>query len=64
MEAIEPEFERMREFVSSALKELPEDKLKKIGKHIEKGESPKFRRRKGCVHLDFGYGDEEFYLRL
>ena len=64
MESIAPEFDRMRMFVSDALKELPEPTLKKIGEHLAKGEVPQFRRRRGCVHLDFGYGDEEFYLRL
>lgn len=64
MESIAPEFDRMRMFVSDALKELPEPALKKIGEHLTKGEVPQFRRRRGCVHLDFGYGDEEFYLRL
>jgi len=64
MDTIEPEFKRMRTFISDALKELPEPTLKKIGEHIARGEVPKFRRRRGCVHLDFGYGDEEFYLKL
>jgi len=62
------EFERQAEdfkvFIADALREMPEKQLKQIGEHLMKGEKFKLRRRKSCLYLDFGYADEEFFVRL
>ncbi|GAI76522.1 unnamed protein product, partial [marine sediment metagenome] len=61
---IEQQFDEFRGFIVQALSELPEEQLKKIGKHLEEGRKFKLRRRHGCIYLDFGFGDEDFYLKL
>ena len=53
-----------RGFIVQALSELPGAELKKIGKHLKEGRKFKLRRRHGRIYLDFGFGDEYFYLRL
>jgi len=60
----EQQAEEFKGFIADSLSELSEKQLKRIGEHLKKGEKFRFRRRDGCVHLDFGYGDEEFYLKL
>ena len=60
----EKQAEEFKGFIGESLSELPEEQLKRIGEHLKKGEKFKFRRRKGCIHLDYGYGEEEFYLKL
>jgi len=51
-------------FIGQALSELPEGTLKRIGELMKKGEKFKIRRRHGCIYLDFGHGDDDFYLRM
>ena len=51
-------------FIGQALSELPERTLKRIGDLMKKGEKFKLRRRHGCIYLDFGHGDDDFYLRM
>lgn len=60
----EQQADAFKGFIADSLSELPEKQLKRIGEHLKKGEQFKLRRRAGCVHLDFGYADEEFYLKL
>lgn len=60
----EKQADEFKGFIAESLSELPEEQLKRIGEHIKKGEKFRFRRRDGCIHLDYGYGDEEFYLKL
>lgn len=64
MGEFEQQLGEFRGFVADSLSELPEEQLHRVGEHLKKGEKFRFRRRDGCVHLDFGYGDEEFYLKL
>lgn len=61
---IEKQLGEFRVFVAQSLSELPESQLKRIGEHLKEGRKFKLRRRGGCIHLDFGIGDEEFYLKL
>jgi len=61
---IEQQFDEVRGFIVQALSELPEEQLKKIGKHLKEGRGFKLRRRLGCIYLDFGFGDEDFHLKL
>lgn len=61
---IEQQLDEFRGFIAQSLSELPEAQLKTIGKHLKEGRKFKLRRRHGCIWLDFGYGDEDFYLRL
>ncbi|GAI65960.1 unnamed protein product [marine sediment metagenome] len=51
-------------FIGQALSELPERTLKRIGDLMKKGEKFKLRRRHGCIYLDFGHGDDDFWLRI
>lgn len=65
MSEIEQQMEEFRGFIAESLAEMPDDKLKKIAEHIKAGRKFKLRRRPpDCITLDFGYGDEEFFLRL
>lgn len=65
MGEIEGQLEDFRGFIAEALSELPEKQLKKIADHLKAGRKFKLRRRPpDCISLDFGYGDEEFQLRL
>ena len=64
MADFEEQMDEFKGFIGQALSELPESTLKRIGEHLAKGEKFKLRRRQGCIYLDFGYGDEDFYLRM
>lgn len=64
MADIESQMTEFKGFISQALSELPEENLKRIGELMKKGEKFKLRRRHGCVYLDFGQGDDDFYLRM
>lgn len=64
MDDIESQMDEFKGFISQSLSELSEEQLKRIGDLMAKGEKFKLRRRKGCVYLDFGHGDEDFYLRM
>lgn len=60
--------ERMGEIekhVQEALADLPPHTITKIAERIKAGEPFVVRRRRpDCITLDFGYGDEEYYLGL
>lgn len=62
--AVLEKMEEMEKHVTEAVSELPPDTLEKIAEKIKAGEDFTLRRRHGCVHIDFGYGDDEYYLRL
>lgn len=64
MADIEEQMTEFKGFISQALSELPEPRLKRLGELIEKGEKFKLRRRHGCIYMDFGHGDDDFYLRM
>lgn len=64
MADIEGQMTEFKGFIGQALSELPEGQLKRIGELMKKGEKFKLRRRHGCVYLDFGQGDDDFYLRI
>ena len=54
----------MQAHIAEAVKELPPNIIKQIAEKLQSGEDFTLRRRHGCVHIDFGYGDSEYYLRL
>lgn len=64
MADIEEQMSEFKGFIGQALSELPEEQLKRIGELMKKGEKFKLRRRHGCIYLDFGHGDDDFYLRV
>ena len=64
MADIEEQMTEFKGFIGQALSELPEGQLKRMGELIKKGEKFKLRRRHGCIYLDFGHGDDDFYLRM
>lgn len=64
MADIEENMAEFKGFIGQAFSELPEPALKRIGELMEKGEKFKLRRRHGCIYLDFGHGDDDFYLRM
>lgn len=64
MADIEDQMTEFKGFIAQALSELPEPSLKRIGDLIAKGEKFQLRRRHGCIYLDFGHGDDDFYLRI
>ena len=61
---IEEQMTEFKGFIGQALSELSEGQLKRIGELMKKGEKFKLRRRHGCIYLDFGHGDDDFYLRM
>ena len=64
MADIEEQMSEFKGFIGQALSELPEGTLKRMGELMKKGEKFKIRRRHGCVYLDFGHDDDDFYLRM
>lgn len=64
MADIEEQMTEFKGFISQALSELPEENLKRIGELMKSGKKFKLRRRHGCVYMDFGEGDDDFYLRM
>lgn len=62
--AVMGKMEEMEKHVAQAVSELPPNILERIAEKIKAGEDFTLRRRHGCVHIDFGSGDDEFYLRL
>lgn len=62
--AVLAKMDQMEKHVAEAVSQLSPDVLKLIAKKLEQGEDFTLRRRHGCIHLDFGTGDNEFYLRL
>lgn len=60
----EEQMAEFKDFISQALSELPAGTLKRIDELMKKGEKFKLRRRHGCIYLDFGHGDDDFYLRM
>lgn len=64
MADFEEQMAEFRGFIAQSLAELPEATLKRIGEHLKEGRKFKLRRKHGCIYLDFGFGDEDFYLRL
>ena len=62
--AVMGKMEEMQAHVAEAVKELPPSVVKDIAGKLERGEDFTLRRRHGCVHIDFGYGDSEYYLKL
>ena len=64
MADFEEQITEFKGFIGQALSELPEGTLKRIGELMKKGEKFKIRRRHGCIYLDFGHGDDDFYLRM
>lgn len=64
MADIEEQMTEFKGFIGQALSELPEGALKRIGELLKKGEKFKIRRRHGCIYLDFGHGDDDFYLKM
>lgn len=62
---IESQMTEFRGFIAQSLSDLPDFQLKRLGELLAKGEKFKIRRRRGdCVTLDFGHGDDEFYLTI
>lgn len=62
---IESQMTEFRGFIAQSLSELPDFQLKRLGELLAKGEKFKIRRRRGdCVTLDFGHGDDEFWLTI
>lgn len=64
MADIEAQMTEFKGFIGQALSELPEGQLKRLGELMKKGEKFKLRRRHGCIYMDFGHGDDDFYLRM
>lgn len=64
MADISEQMSEFKGFIGQALSELPEGTLKRIGDLMKKGEKFKLRRRHGCIYLDFGHGDDDFWLRI
>lgn len=64
MADIEAQMEELRGFIAQSLSELGEVSLKRIGDLMAQGKKFKIRRRHGCIYLDFGEGDDDFYLRM
>lgn len=62
--AVLEKMEDMQKHIAEAVSELPPNLLERIAEKVKAGEEFKLRRRHGCVHIDFGEGDDEFYLRL
>ncbi len=58
------QMDEFKGFIGQALSELPAPTLKRIGELMKKGEKFKLRRRHGCIYLDFGKGDDDFYIRM
>jgi len=64
MADIEEQMTEFKGFIGQALSELPEETLKRMGELIKKGEKFKLRRRHGCIYMDFGHGDDDFYMKM
>lgn len=56
--------EEMEKHIATAVSELPPDVVQCIADRVKAGEEFKLRRRHGCIYIDFGYGDEDYWLRL
>lgn len=56
--------EEMQKHIAQAVSELSPEVLECITEKIKAGEDFKLRRRHGCIYIDFGSGDDDFWLRL
>ena len=63
-QAVLAKMEQMKSHIVEAVSELPPEALQRIAEKLKAGEEFALRRRRGCVHIDFGTGDDEFYLKL
>ena len=63
-QAVLAKMEQMESHIAEAVSELPSEILQKVAEKVKAGEEFVLRRRRGCVHIDFGTGDDEFYLKL
>jgi hypothetical protein len=62
---IESQMTEFKGFIAQSLTELSDSQLKRLGELLAKGEKFRIRRRRGdCITLDFGHGDDEFWLSI
>jgi len=62
--AILAKMEEMEKHIRVAVSELPPDVLKRISDKVKAGEDFQLRRRHGCIYIDFGSGDDDYWLKL
>lgn len=62
--AVLAKMDQMEKHIAEAVSQLSPEALRRIAEKLEAGEDFSLRRRHGCIHLDFGTGDDEYYLRL
>jgi len=63
-EALKPQLEEFTKFTETALKDMPAHRLKEIAEKVEAGATPKLRRERGCVYIDFEGETFGTYLNL